>query len=162
ASHPYPCAAFVFPPTWSAAAWMPSSPDAGGRAPFGDAEVDPALFPSLRSVGSGVPARASAAFVAAFSGLLDGSPLQTEVRAFCHRHFINHSAEKPWLPHRSEVQSLRETFCALLLPSAVGSKSILFQETFSVLCVEQQLHSGCERNTSIFKRSLCIKKPLLL
>uniref|UniRef100_A0A453KRS9 Fungal lipase-type domain-containing protein n=1 Tax=Aegilops tauschii subsp. strangulata TaxID=200361 RepID=A0A453KRS9_AEGTS len=79
ASHPYPCAAFVFPPTWSAAAWMPSSPDAGGRAPFGDAEVDPALFPSLRSVGSGVPARASAAFVAAFSGLLDGSPLQTEV-----------------------------------------------------------------------------------
>uniref|UniRef100_A0A453KS17 EDS1 EP domain-containing protein n=1 Tax=Aegilops tauschii subsp. strangulata TaxID=200361 RepID=A0A453KS17_AEGTS len=79
ASHPYPCAAFVFPPTWSAAAWMPSSPDAGGRAPFGDAEVDPALFPSLRSVGSGVPARASAAFVAAFSGLLDGSPLQTEL-----------------------------------------------------------------------------------
>uniref|UniRef100_A0A8R7QCA5 Fungal lipase-like domain-containing protein n=1 Tax=Triticum urartu TaxID=4572 RepID=A0A8R7QCA5_TRIUA len=79
ASRPYPCAAFVFPPTWSAAGWMPSSPDAGGRAPFGDAEVDPALFPSLRSVGSGVPARASAAFVAAFRGLLDGSPLQTEV-----------------------------------------------------------------------------------
>ncbi|KAF7065440.1 hypothetical protein CFC21_071543 [Triticum aestivum] len=79
ASHPYPCAAFVFQPTWSAAGWMPSSPDAGGRAPFGDAEVDPALFPSLRSVGSGVPARASAAFVAAFRGLLDGSPLQTEV-----------------------------------------------------------------------------------
>nr|AVT42365.1 enhanced disease susceptibility 1 [Triticum aestivum] len=79
ASRPYPCAAFVFPPTWSAAGWMPSSPDAGGRAPFGDAEVHPALFPSLRSVGSGVPARASAAFVAAFRGLLDGSPLQTEV-----------------------------------------------------------------------------------
>ncbi|KAE8816490.1 protein EDS1L-like [Hordeum vulgare] len=79
ASHPYPCAAFVFPPTWSAAGWMPPSLDAGGRAPFGDAEVDPALFPSLRSVGSGVPARASAAFVAAFRGLLDGSPLQTEV-----------------------------------------------------------------------------------
>uniref|UniRef100_A0ACD5YFH9 Uncharacterized protein n=1 Tax=Avena sativa TaxID=4498 RepID=A0ACD5YFH9_AVESA len=79
ASHPYPCAAFVFTPTWSAAGWMPSSPDDGGRAPFGDAEVDPALFPSLRSVGSGVPARANAAFVAAFRGLLDGSPLQSEV-----------------------------------------------------------------------------------
>ncbi|CAM0951263.1 unnamed protein product [Alopecurus aequalis] len=79
ASHPYPCAAFVFPPTWSAAGWMPSSPDAGGRAPFGDMEVDPALFPSLRSVGSGVPARANAAFVAAFRGLLDSSPFQSEV-----------------------------------------------------------------------------------
>jgi enhanced disease susceptibility 1 protein len=87
ASQPYPCAAFVFPPTWSAAGWMPSSPEAGGRAPFGDAEVDPALFPSLRSVGSGIPARASAAFVAAFRGLLDGSPLQSEVRTFFDRCF---------------------------------------------------------------------------
>ena len=87
ASHPYPCAAFVFQPTWSAAGWMPSSHDAGSRAPFGDAEVDPALFPSLRSVGSGVPARASAAFVAAFKGLLDSSPLQSEVRTLIDRYF---------------------------------------------------------------------------
>ncbi|XP_062193440.1 protein EDS1L-like isoform X1 [Phragmites australis] len=77
ASHPYPCAAFAFPPSWSAADWAPSPAD--GRLPFGDAEVDPALFPSLRAVGTGVPARANAAFLAAFRGLLDGSPLQSEV-----------------------------------------------------------------------------------
>ncbi|EAZ08987.1 hypothetical protein OsI_31251 [Oryza sativa Indica Group] len=75
ASHPYPCAAFAFPPSWSAApGWA-----AAGRAAFGDAEVDPSLFPSLRSVGSGVPARANAAFLASFGALLDGSPLQSEV-----------------------------------------------------------------------------------
>ncbi|KAL5200824.1 hypothetical protein ABZP36_035178 [Zizania latifolia] len=79
ASHPYPCAAFLFPPSWSAACWGAASPGAGGRAPFGDAQVDPALFPSLRSVGSGVPARANAAFLAAFRALLDGSLLQSEV-----------------------------------------------------------------------------------
>jgi hypothetical protein len=80
---------------------MPSSPEAGGRAPFGDAEVDPALFPSLRSVGSGIPARASAAFVAAFRGLLDGSPLQSEVRTFFDRRF--------------RQNYIGRTFCALLL-----------------------------------------------
>ncbi|KAK3133260.1 hypothetical protein QOZ80_6AG0534360 [Eleusine coracana subsp. coracana] len=74
ASHPYPCAAFTFPPSWSAAEWVE-----GGRPPFGETEVDPALFPSLRAVGSGVVARANAAFLAAFRGLLDGSPLQSEV-----------------------------------------------------------------------------------
>ncbi|KAL6846615.1 hypothetical protein ACP4OV_024063 [Aristida adscensionis] len=79
ASHPYPCAAFAFPPSWSAAGWAPSPAAGGGRPPFGDAEVDPALFTSLRAVGSGVPARANAALLAAFSGLLDGSPLQSEV-----------------------------------------------------------------------------------
>jgi enhanced disease susceptibility 1 protein len=41
--------------------------------------VDPALFPSLRAVGSGVPARANAAFLDSFRGLLDGSTLQSEV-----------------------------------------------------------------------------------
>jgi enhanced disease susceptibility 1 protein len=51
----------------------------GGRPPFGDAEVDPALFPSLRAVGSGIPARTNAAFLAAFRRLLDGSTLQSEV-----------------------------------------------------------------------------------
>ncbi|KAJ1289560.1 hypothetical protein BS78_02G174200 [Paspalum vaginatum] len=76
ASHPYPCAAFAFPPSWSAADWMGGD---AGRPPFGDAEVDPALFPSLRAIGSGVLARANAAFLAAFRGLLDGSPLQSEV-----------------------------------------------------------------------------------
>ncbi|KAL6655635.1 hypothetical protein ACP70R_006461 [Stipagrostis hirtigluma subsp. patula] len=79
ASHPYPCSAFVFPPSWSAADWAPSPAGGVGRPPFGDAEVDPALFPSLRAVGSGVPARANAAFLGAFRGLLDGSPLQSEV-----------------------------------------------------------------------------------
>ena len=76
ASHPYPCAAFAFPPSWSAADWMGGD---GGRAPFGDAEVDPALFPSLRAVGSGIPARTNAAFLGAFRRLLDGSTLQSEV-----------------------------------------------------------------------------------
>ena len=79
ASHPYPCAAFAFAPSWSAADWAAPSSVEGARQPFGDAEVDAALFPSLRAVGSGVPARANAAFLAAFRGLLDGSPLQSEV-----------------------------------------------------------------------------------
>ncbi|KAG2634879.1 protein EDS1L-like [Panicum virgatum] len=79
ASHPYPCAAFAFAPSWSAADWAAPSTAEGARQPFGDAEVDAALFPSLRAVGSGVPARANAAFLAAFRGLLDGSPLQSEV-----------------------------------------------------------------------------------
>jgi hypothetical protein len=51
----------------------------GGRPQFGDMEVDPELFPSLRAVGSGVAARANAAFLAAFRRLLDCSPLQSEV-----------------------------------------------------------------------------------
>jgi len=81
ASHPNPCAAFAFAfaPSWSAADWAAPSSAEGARQPFGDAEVDAALFPSLRAVGSGVPARANAAFLAAFRGLLDGSPLQSEV-----------------------------------------------------------------------------------
>lgn len=79
ASHPYPCAAFVFPPSWSAADWMGGD---GGHPPFGDAEVDPALFPSLRAVGSGIPARTNAAFLGNFRRLLDGSTLQSEVASF--------------------------------------------------------------------------------
>jgi enhanced disease susceptibility 1 protein len=79
ASHPYPCAAFAFAPSWSAADWAAPSSAGGARHPFGDAEVDPALFPSLRAVGSGVPARANAAFLDSFRGLLDGSTLQSEV-----------------------------------------------------------------------------------
>jgi enhanced disease susceptibility 1 protein len=74
ASHPYPCAAFSFASSWSAADWVE-----GGRPPFGETEVDPELFPSLRAVGSGVAARGNAAFLVAFRGLLDGSPLQSEV-----------------------------------------------------------------------------------
>uniref|UniRef100_A0A0E0KMI6 Uncharacterized protein n=1 Tax=Oryza punctata TaxID=4537 RepID=A0A0E0KMI6_ORYPU len=49
--------------------------------PRGAQQVDPSLFPSLRSIGSGVPARANAAFLAAFRALLDDSPLQSETMA---------------------------------------------------------------------------------
>jgi len=64
----------------------------GGRPPFGDAEVDPALFPSLRAVGSGIPARTNAAFLAAFRRLLDGSTLQSEVASLI-KPFLNFCAQ---------------------------------------------------------------------
>jgi hypothetical protein len=54
--------------------WVPAD-----RPPFGDAEVDPTVFPSLRSVGSGVVARVNAAFLSSFQRLLICSSLQSVV-----------------------------------------------------------------------------------
>lgn len=73
-SHPYPCSIIAFPGSWVADEWVPVD-----RPPFGDAEVDPAVFPSLRSVGSGVVARANAAFLSSFQRLLICSSLQSLV-----------------------------------------------------------------------------------
>ncbi|OAY62848.1 Protein EDS1L [Ananas comosus] len=73
-THPSPCSIFAFPGSWCADDWI-----CGGRAPFGDSEVDSDLFPSLKSIGPGVVARVNAAFLSSFRRILTGSTLQSEV-----------------------------------------------------------------------------------
>lgn len=73
-SHPYPCSIIAFPGSWVADEWVRAD-----RPPFGDTEVDTALFPSLRSVGSGVVARVNAAFLSSFQRLLICSSLKSVV-----------------------------------------------------------------------------------
>ncbi|KAJ4762321.1 alpha/beta-Hydrolases superfamily protein [Rhynchospora pubera] len=73
-SQPYPCSIVAFPGSWVADDWVPVE-----RPPFGDAEVDSSLFPSLKSVGSGVVARVNATFLSSFQRLLICSTLQSEV-----------------------------------------------------------------------------------
>ncbi|KAJ3677454.1 hypothetical protein LUZ60_003178 [Juncus effusus] len=73
-TNPYPCAIFAFSGAWTADEWL-----SGGKPPFGETEVDPSVFPSLRSVGSGVIARVNASFLSSFERLVVYSTLQSEV-----------------------------------------------------------------------------------
>ncbi|XP_072971357.1 protein EDS1L-like [Typha angustifolia] len=89
--HSSPTSVFVFPGSWFASDWID-----GARAHFGDCEVDSSLFPSLRSVGSGVVARVNGSFLCSFQRLLAGSSFRSEVhRAIAekkHVVFTGHSS----------------------------------------------------------------------
>ncbi|RZR70706.1 hypothetical protein BHM03_00001107 [Ensete ventricosum] len=70
-------AIFAFRASWSADDWLL----AGAGSPFGEREIDAALFPSIKSVGNDVTAAVNGAFLRSFKKVLDTSRLQAEVHA---------------------------------------------------------------------------------
>ena len=68
-------AIFAFRASWSADDWLL----AGAGSPFGEREIDAALFPWIKSVGNDTTAAVNGAFLRSFKKVLDTSRLQAEV-----------------------------------------------------------------------------------
>lgn len=76
--HSADSAVFAFSASWSADDWILP----GARSHFGEADVDAALFPSVKSVGNDAAAAVNGAFLRSFKNLLEISQLSTEVSYF--------------------------------------------------------------------------------